>query len=470
MSSAAATAQSYDRNKSNRIPVIRHLIASLALLALAPAALAKDVAVTLGGDMIGPYRAMDGIDDPGFAEVVALFRASDTGFANQEGAIFDLADFAGFPAAETGGGYPLSPRATATGLRAMGITLVSKANNHATDWGVPGLLATRESLRAAGIVQAGTGDDPASACAAAASGPVALVSAATTFPPMSLPVAAVSRRGLTSRPGPGICALHVRPVRLVTEGELRTLRGIAGPLAMAGGPDGQDVRIADQHFRAAPAPGLDWDMKDGDVATIMTAIGAAKPKAGLTLFAVHAHETAGTADDMPAADFEPLILHRANEAPAADDPVPAAYVPTLLRQAVDAGADMVVRTGPHVLNGIELYRGKPIFYGLGSLFFDFGGRRSYTAPGGQTITLPPLWYETVIPVVTFRDGKLNEVRLHPATIDPDAGPSVGLPRRAHGEAARRILTRLVDLSRPYGTVIRIEGDTGIIRPVKGAPR
>ena len=37
---------------------------------------------------------------------------------------------------------------------------------------------------------------------------------------------------------------------------------------------------------------------------------------------------------------------------------------------VDAGADMFVGHGPHVLRGIEIYKGKPILYSLGDFIFE----------------------------------------------------------------------------------------------------
>ena len=52
-----------------------------------------------------------------------------------------------------------------------------------------------------------------------------------------------------------------------------------------------------------------------------------------------------------------------------DSAVPADFLPLLFHKAIDAGADVVIRHGPHELNGIEIYKGKPIFYSLGSLFF-----------------------------------------------------------------------------------------------------
>ena len=37
----------------------------------------------------------------------------------------------------------------------------------------------------------------------------------------------------------------------------------------------------------------------------------------------------------------------------------------ICRAAIDAGADVVIGHGPHVLNGVEIYKGKPIIYSLG---------------------------------------------------------------------------------------------------------
>lgn len=48
------------------------------------------------------------------------------------------------------------------------------------------------------------------------------------------------------------------------------------------------------------------------------------------------------------------------------------YMEQAGRAAIDAGADMVVGHGPHMALPIEFYRGRPIFYGLGSFLFNSG--------------------------------------------------------------------------------------------------
>lgn len=49
-----------------------------------------------------------------------------------------------------------------------------------------------------------------------------------------------------------------------------------------------------------------------------------------------------------------------------------AYMREIAHAAIDAGADLVMGHGPHYYLDIEVYRGKPIFYGLGSFSFHTG--------------------------------------------------------------------------------------------------
>ena len=53
------------------------------------------------------------------------------------------------------------------------------------------------------------------------------------------------------------------------------------------------------------------------------------------------------------------------------------YMTDIAHRAIEAGADIVIGHGPHFSLPIETYRGKPIFYGLGSFSFHtgHGGRR-----------------------------------------------------------------------------------------------
>jgi poly-gamma-glutamate synthesis protein (capsule biosynthesis protein) len=48
------------------------------------------------------------------------------------------------------------------------------------------------------------------------------------------------------------------------------------------------------------------------------------------------------------------------------------YMTEIGHTAIDAGADLVIGHGPHYSLPVEVYRGKPIFYGLGSFSFHTG--------------------------------------------------------------------------------------------------
>src|SRR3546814_20003831 len=85
-----------------------------------------------------------------------------------------------------------------------------------------------------------------------------------------------------------------------------------------------------------------------DHAGLLKSVRDAKQASDLTIFTIHAHESPTGMDD--------------------DTPAPPNFLKTLFHDVVDAGADVVVGGGPHSLRGIEIYKGQPIFYGIGVFF------------------------------------------------------------------------------------------------------
>ena len=158
-----------------------------------------------------------------------LLRASDVTFGNFEGTALDLATFDGWPEAEPGGSWLLSAPDVPADLRRMGFDMVSRANNHATDWGVAGMRATDALLTAAGLVHAGTGESLAAARAArrltVPAGRISLVAAATRFQEMGRaadPFGQVRGR-------PGVNALRAERSIIVSEQQLAALADIGRP-------------------------------------------------------------------------------------------------------------------------------------------------------------------------------------------------------------------------------------------------
>ncbi|MBN1682148.1 CapA family protein [Candidatus Bathyarchaeota archaeon] len=397
----------------------------------------NDFTFAAGGDLIGPYVNFEDVNDPTFKQIYNLFKNADLGYANQEGAVFDLATFIGYPSAETGGGYPLFPLAIAREIRAMGINAVSLANNHAIDWGMHGLVSTLKSLKAVGITQAGGGVSETEARAPAyiqvSKGKVALVSATSSFPPSAVAGPPVDRRGIISQPRPGISALHLRHIRLIKPDQLSELRKIAGPV---GSPIEDGIRISNQYFCTSNVEGTLIEANPIDKIAIFNSILEARKNADLVIFSMHSHE--------------------------GDDPTTVSFFSKFFHEAIDSGADIVIRTGPHAIGGIEIYKDKPIFHSLGSLFLSFGGVRIYSTPSGQKVTFPDEWFETIITVCKYKSGKLNELRIYPAEIESSTEKTDGFPHLVVSDKANRILERVKELSAAFGTVISIEEHIGLV--------
>jgi poly-gamma-glutamate synthesis protein (capsule biosynthesis protein) len=163
---------------------------------------------------------------------------------------------------------------------------------------------------------------------------------------------------------------------------------------------------------------------------------------------------------------------------------PTDFLVKFAHDAIDNGADVFIGTGVHVLRSIEIYKGKPIFYGMAGFVNELstGGPAltDYTSHGlnpynteftgaeldydQQADTwLRPVDFDSMMAECKYNDGKLTEVIIHPLDQGYDLPQAQrGFPRAAHGAAAQRILEQLQKISKPYGTTIDIQGEVGII--------
>ena len=139
------------------------------------------------------------------------------------------------------------------------------------------------------------------------------------------------------------------------------------------------------------------------------------------------------------------IFHWGNET----ETVPDSNQTTLGRIAIDEGADLVCGHHPHVLQGIETYKGRNIVYSLGN--FCFGGNSS------------PSDMDTMIYQQTFTidaDGvkKDNVTNIIPCSISSAAydGYNNYQPTPAEGDEATRILGKINERSSWISTA---EGST-----------
>jgi len=113
-------------------------------------------------------------------------------------------------------------------------------------------------------------------------------------------------------------------------------------------------------------------------------------------------------------------------------PFPPPYVVAAFRALVDAGADCVVGHHPHVPQGIESWRGRPIFYSLGNFVF-------YQPTG--------LLHRKTGFCVSLHcaDDRVTGADIYPYRIT-DAGLG-----RLDAADARQFMTTMARLSRPFAT-------------------
>ena len=140
-----------------------------------------DFSFALTGDSI-ITRKLSVYSEPAFTRIIDLVRGADVAFTNLEMLFHDYEPYA---MNESGGTYMRAEPALVKELVWAGFDMVSRANNHAGDYGVLGMNLTSKYVAEAGLVQAGVGQSLAEAREAkfleTPKGRVALISVASTF-------------------------------------------------------------------------------------------------------------------------------------------------------------------------------------------------------------------------------------------------------------------------------------------------
>jgi poly-gamma-glutamate synthesis protein (capsule biosynthesis protein) len=300
----------------------------------------------------------------------------------------------------------LSPPEALDALQSFGFNLVSLSNNHAFDLKLAGIVNTLQEAKRLNLAHAGTGNTIDEAVA------------------------------------PGL---------------LHTSKGTVALVAMASG-------LIDAGGAAtATRPGVDELRVEGnkpneeDTQRILQSIRNAKKQADLVIVYEHNHVF-----DKP---FRTIMLEELPERLAPPD-----WLKKWTHAEVDAGADIIVMHGAPLLHGVEIYHGRPIFFDLGNFIFQ--------APPMDILLDEPINWESVVAYVEFRGKNLQSVKFQPVaqnkigqgqadTHDEHTNnlflQTRGLPTPATGEQAHYILERLADLSRPFGTMVEVKGDTAEIR-------
>lgn len=419
----------------------------------------RAMTMALTGDAI-ITRRLSPYQEPAFVQLIEMIRGTDMAFANLE-MLFH--DYEPYPMHESGGTYMRAEPALLKELVWAGFDLVSMANNHTGDYGVEGMRLTRRYVEASGLVGAGVGEELAEAREArfleTANGRVALISVASTFTDHS--AASKPRAGVRGRPG--LNPLRFRTVRTVTRDHLERMRMLLRDMGINVPASGDSLRVFNTQLALGDEPGSRTFPDRTDVEEIAAVVRNASRLADFVVVATHAHERGATNAE------------------------PAEFLTTFARAMVDAGADLYVGSGPHVLRGIEVYKGKPIFYSLGDFLFqnetvlrlpddnyrpydldqnagvaDFNDARYSRGTRGFPAQRE-IW-ESVVAVARWRGDQLAMLELHPITLgfgQPE--PARGRPMLADRELGRKIIGDVIERSRPFGTTIEWRDGVGVVK-------
>ena len=431
---------------------------------------AEDVKITLAGDSI-VNRRLSVYDDPASTGLFDLIRHSDAAFTNFETLVTNYA----YPGASvSGGAYQSSPSWIPSELKWAGFNIVSTANNHAFDYGVGGMQSTLRALDEAGLVHAGTADNLALARSPAfldtSKGRVALVAVASTFTEGSL--AGEQRPDLIGRPG-------VNPLRFTTtytvdRDVFEALEKVAA-LTAAGGEGGESaaarnqgarnrLRLGNLQFQLGDSESVSTQLNKSDLEALQASVRDAHRQAEWVIVSSHTHESGPGGQSVPP-DF--LI--------------------TAAHAAIDSGADIFVAHGPHILRGIEIYKGKPIFYSIGNFIFEnetmlFQPAESYESsnlPANATVAdyfdnrsandtrgfpVNKAVWESVVAQVSFHpDHTLDQITLVPISLGyMEPRSQRGRPRLSSPERSKATIDEIAKLSGPFGTIVAYRGGRGVV--------
>jgi len=313
----------------------------------------------------------------------------------------------------------LTPPQTLDALKALGFNLLSLSNNHAFDMQATGILNTIREVESRGIVHAGIGKNLEDASAPAylrtSKGTIALVSSASGL---------IAAGGMAGPDKAGVNELRIKAGD--KDNEASTDLPGAGP----------NVPYAEDSER------------------ILRSIRQARQNADLVIVYQHNHVFGNHS-------FTTIFTEGMAERLAPND-----WLKKWVHAEVDAGADIVVMHGAPLLHGIELYRGRPIFYDLGNFI--------YNVPPTLTYIHEPINWESAVAYLQYQGKTLTSISLRPIVMNVlgEGQPDVqdaratnpflftrGLPAPASGAQAGYILDRVAELSRPFGTRLQIKAGT-----------
>jgi poly-gamma-glutamate synthesis protein (capsule biosynthesis protein) len=433
-----------------------------------------DFRLVIAGDC-NLHQKISIYDEPDFLAFYKRIQTADAAFLNIESQI--LPDrFPASPSYKSGGIYLHSPGWILDEFKWAGFNLFSVANNHSFDYGETGLRASVKAIHEAGLVYAGAGENLALARAPGyldtKHGRVALIALSSTLQIGSW--AGEQRSDILGRFG--INPLRSTTTYTVKPEELETIRGIASLQRPQTGPK---ISFGGFIFQTGDTVGVQTKADKRDFEGLLASVRDARQQADFVIVTIHAHE--GSSNPYKTADFVVEAAHA----------------------AIDAGADVFANHAPMDLRGIEIYKGKPIFYGIGNFAFDghvqplqpaeqyeLRGLDPQTSinsdlwithePDGVDNPIYRPWRQETRESATYElifslDGKLKQIAIDPISLLWAKGPDAekdpktrafhtraGVPGPASPEVAARVFERVIKNSEALGTKVTVSNGRGFV--------
>ncbi len=431
--------------------------------------------VTAVGDVL-MQEPMSGLMSP---ELVDVLRGSDTTVGNMEVYLVDRRTW------PHGFGNNWAPKDMAQDFATMGFDMLVSGEGPG---GVEGMKSSIHWLDREGIPLAGYGPNLTIArqpvFQQTVKGRVALV-AAYPVPDRGAGSGDDVARGLEGDTGWGLNPLRMTVWNVVTQDQMDQLKSIRDAIvARRHEPDvSRPIRVpedrpdrvtifADNHYMVGPKTGeYRYELDPADRRAQILAVRNAKEYSDFAMFSMHVHQ------------------NRYAFQVYSQDHYPPQYLIDLTHDMVDNGMDLFFGHGNHTMQGIEIYKGRPIFYNLGNLSVHRFGA-DYSGDAGPMTSIErselgsqglqqPANQRAFVAKVIYQDGFLEELRIYPVDLGGSQGPDrrpwsrTDIPMTPSPQMAREILAEIQEYSRPFRTEIAIEVDefsrvVGVIRVSRAA--
>lgn len=407
---------------------------------------------------------------PGFDRIRDIIKKHDVRFNNLE---FTCHDHEGYPSAFSGGTWAMVEPEILDDLKAFGFNLYNTANNHSLDYSHGGVLATLKHMRERDMAAAGTGSNLYEASAPVyletPHARVAMLGATSSLHDSD--IAGNQSWNMSGRPG--VNALRFSTTYYVEKRYLDMLKEVADKTGMNAAmlrniqngfvapPPEDRLNFGGKSFFMAEENGEHTAPNSKDMDRMEGQIQEARRQADYVLVSIHSHQNIG-----------------------GDPTQPAEFLVEFAHRCIDAGADVILGHGPHELRGIEIYKGKPIFYSLGNFIFQtdtvhyqpseaFENRnmpmgsmvgemmdvRSKNGTRGYCVQ-ENIW-RSVMAGFTAEDGEITEIQLYPIDLHMGRKRSrIGWPDTPDNDD---VLHYLAELCEPYGTKLEIANGMATIR-------